>query len=213
MSVRARMRRPFRIPFRGSTDASDETRSTDPATAPLVGLTVYALDSLAFGHVPLSAARVTDLMNEHEDFEFVDAHLESLEDLHALALRTVVIARGEILAVGVSGPRGDARRRTRTLPIPIELRVGPYDIRGNIHVVPGADPLASFRRRGAMVPLTETTIEWDAPDGRKLARWGTMLVNRLLVEWIAPSKRDIRPRDLQLVPEFETSGYATEYHL
>jgi hypothetical protein len=213
MSMRARLRRPLRIPFRASAESMDLTTTTDPPAAPLVGLTMYAQDSLAFGHVPLSAARVTDLMNEHDDFEFVDAYLQSLEDLHGVALRTVVIARDEILAVGVAGPRGDPRRRTRTLPMPVELRVGPYDIRGNIHVVPGADPLASFRRRGAMVPLTEATVEWEAPDGRRISRWETVVVNRTLVEWIAPSTRDVRPRDLQLVTEYDTSRFATDYHL
>jgi hypothetical protein len=41
-----------------------------------------------------------------------------------------------------------------------------------------------------MVPLTEATIEWDAPGGRKIARWDTVVVNRLLTDWIAPATRD-----------------------
>jgi hypothetical protein len=158
--------------------------------------------------LPLTAGRVTDLMNEHESFEFVDTYLESLEDRHGLSLHTIAIARDEIFAVAVAGPRGDPARRTRTRPIPVELRIGPYDVRGNIHVVPGTDPLISFRSRRAMVPLTEATIEWDTPDGRRIARWGTVVVNRLLTDWIAPATRDVRPPDLNLVPEVDGSGLA-----
>ena len=170
----------------------------DPPSAHVVRLTLYACDSLAFGYLPLSAGRVTDLMNEHEALEFVDTYLQNIAGGHGLALRAASIALEEICAVGVTGPRGDPKRRTRTLPIPVELQVGPYDVRGNIHVVPGSDPIASFRSRLAMVPLTEATIEWDAPDGRRIARWGTVVVNRLLVDWIAPATRDVWPPEVQL---------------
>jgi len=208
MSMRSRLRAPLQILLRASPVAGQEDASSDPAAAPLVGLTVYAGDSVAFGYVPLTAARVTDLMNEHEDFEFADAYLRSLEDGRGLTLRTIVIARPEIFAVGVAGPRGDPRRRRRTRPIPVELQVGPYEVRGNIHVVPGIDPISSFRTRRPMIPLTEATVEWEASDGRQIAQWGTVVVNRLLTEWIAPARRDVRPPVPHLVPEVDGTGTA-----
>ena len=162
MSMRSKLRGSLRIFLRASPPAEPEEPPSDPPPVPVVGLTVYTGDSLAFGYLPLTARRVTDLMNEHEAFEFVDTYLESLEDRHGLSLHTVAIARDEILAVAVAGPRGDPTRRTRTRPIPVELRIGPYDVRGSIHVVPGTDPIISFRSRRAMVPLTEATIEWEA---------------------------------------------------
>jgi hypothetical protein len=190
MSMRTKLRAPLRVFL---PDAPP-----DPPSAHVVRLTLYACDSLAFGYLSLSAGRVTDLMNEHEALEFVDTYLQNIAGGHGLALRAASIALEEICAVGVTGPRGDPKRRTRTLPIPVELGVGPYDVRGNIHVVPGSDPIASFRSRLAMVPLTEATIEWDAPDGRRIARWGTVVVNRLLVDWIAPATRDVWPPEVQL---------------
>jgi hypothetical protein len=208
MSMRSKLRGSVRVFLRASPAAEPEDASSGPPPLPVVGLTVYTGDSLAFGYLPLTAGRVTDLMNEHESFEFVDTYLESLEDRHGLSLHTIAIARDEILAVAVAGPRGDPARRTRTRPIPVELRIGPYDVRGNIHVVPGTDPLVSFRSRRAMVPLTEATIEWETPDGRRIARWGTVVVNRLLTDWIAPARRDVRPPDLNLVPEVDGSGLA-----
>jgi hypothetical protein len=200
MSMRSKLRGPLRIFRRASPTATPGDARSDPPPVPVVRLTLYTGDSLAFGYLPLSAGRVTDLMNEHEDFEFVDTYLQSIGGGHGLALRAAVIGREEIFALGVAGPRGDPKRRMRTRPMPVELRLGRYDVRGNIHVVPGTDPIASFRSRPAMVPLTEATIEWDAPDGRQIARWGTVLVNRLLTDWIDPVTPDVRPPEVQLVP-------------
>lgn len=202
MSVRSTLTRSLRVFSRRSAlPAGCVESSPDGLAVPIVGLTLYTGDSLAFGYLPLSAGRVTDLMNDHEEFEFVDTYLQSLGDGHGLALRSVAISRDEIFVAALAGPRGDPKRRTRTRPIPIEMRLGPYGVWGNLHVVPGADPLISFRSRRPMVPLTEATIEWDSPDGRQLARWDTVVVNRLRTDWIAPATRDVRPRDRHLVPE------------
>jgi hypothetical protein len=149
-------------------------------------------------------------MNDRTEFEFVDAYLESLDDGHGLLASTVFVARDEIFAVAVAGPRGDPRRRRRTRPIPVELRVGRYDVSRNIHIVPGTDPIIGFRRRRVMVPLTEATIECDAPEGRRISRYGTILVNRDLTDWIAPAMRsDVRPPDL--VPELQGRGLAKDF--
>lgn len=209
LSMRSKLRGPLRIFLR----ASPETEAKEPPPPdppPLVELTVYTGDSLAFGYVPLTAGRVTDLLNEHEELEFVDTHVESLEDRHGFTFRTITVARDEILAVAVAGPRGDPKRRTRTRPIPIELRIGPYDVRGNIHVVPGTDPIGTFRRR-AMVPLTEATIEWETPDGWQTARWVAVVVNRDMTNWIAPASRDVRPPEAQLVPDLDGGGFAKDF--
>jgi hypothetical protein len=167
----------------------------------MVELTVFADDCIASGRVALTADRVTDLMNDRTEFEFVDACLESLDDGHELRISTVYVAREEIFAVAVTGPRGDPRHRTRTRPNPVELRVGRYDVSGNIHTLPGADPVIDFARRGVMVPLTEATIVFDAPDGRMLSRIGTILVNRELTTWIRPALRaDVRAPEVVPAP-------------
>ena len=177
---------------------------------PAVELTVYAGDSVAFGRLALTGDRVTDLMNERTEFEFVDTCLESLDDGHELLVRSVYVARDEIFAVAVAGPRGDPARRRRTRPIPLALRVGRYDVSGNIHIVPGTDPIIGFRRRRVMVPLTEATIEFDAPEGRRVSRFATILVNRDLTDWIGTATRsDVRPPDL--VPELEGRGLAKDF--
>jgi len=47
----------------------------------------------------LTAERVTDLMNERAEYEFVDAFVQSFQD-DLLSVSTLIIARDEILAVG-----------------------------------------------------------------------------------------------------------------
>jgi hypothetical protein len=211
MSMRARFSGPLRLVFQAERRAAGAEHPTVEAPpVQIVELTVYADDSVAFGRLALTADRVTDLMNERTEFEFVDTLLEGLDDGRGLLVTSVVVARDEILVVAVAGPRGDPARRTRTRPVPVELRVGPYDVSGNIHVVPGTDPIMGFRRRRVMVPLTEATIEFDAPEGRRHSRYGTILVNRDLTDWIAPAERsDVRPPEL--IQELQGVGLAKDF--
>jgi hypothetical protein len=197
--------------FHVSPPAGDVDCATlEPLPAPLVEVTLYSDDSVAFGRLALTASRVTDLLNDGTEFELVDTFLQALDDSHGLQVRTIMVTRGEIFAVGVTGPRGDLTRRTRTRQIPVELRVGRYDVSGNIHVVPGTDPIIGFRRRRVMVPLTEATIEFDSTGGRRLSRSGTILVNRDLTDWIAPATRsDIRPPEV--IPELQGRGLAKDF--
>jgi len=204
MSVRAKLPGPLRLVFRPAASAptAEDPPSHSPSS-PLVELTIYADECRVSGYLALSADRVSDLLNEHAEFAFVDTVMQSLEDDHGVSVRDLVLNRDEMYAVAVSGPRGDPRRRTRTRPCPVEVRLGRYRVSGNLHALPGSDPIAGFfHGRRAMIPLTEATIEYDVPAGPVRSRVGTLLVNRPLVEWIAPSSRlDVRPPDL--VPEFQ----------
>src|SRR5512140_968410 len=134
MSIRARLPGPLRMVFHRAPPATDMESATPGASpVPLVEVTLYSDDCVAFGRLPLTASRVTDLLNEGTEFELVDTFLQSLGDPHGVQLRTVLVARDEIFAVAVTGPRGDPTRRTRTRPIPVEVRVGQYDVSGNLH--------------------------------------------------------------------------------
>ena len=211
MSMRSRLSGPLRIVFRSSQALTMTAEaSPEPVAIPLVELTIFSGDSLAHGQLALSARRVTDLMNDHEAFEFVDTSLKSLDDGHHLTVPAVTIAREEIFAVAVSGPRGDPVRRTRTRAMPIELHIGRYDVTGNIHAMPGTDPIASFRRRKVMVPLTEATIEYDSSAGRIRSHFNTILINSLLVDWIAAATRsDVRPPELK--PDLSGRSLARDF--
>jgi hypothetical protein len=182
----ARLSHPLRVVFQAGPRAADAMPPASEAPpAPVVQLTLYAADSVAFGCLALTSDRLTDLMNEHAEYEFHDLNLESLDGTRKVSVPTFAVAREELYAVAVAGPRGNPGRRVRTRPTPVEMHLGPYDVSGSLHVTPGADPIAAFHRRRAMIPLTDAMIEFASPDGRRRERFETVLVNRDLTEWIA----------------------------
>ena len=174
----------------------------EPAVAaskpPTVEFIAYSSDCRASGWISLDGHRLTDMLNAYDEFELVDVFLESLEDGHAIEAHDIVVGRDELYAVQVAGPRGEPGRRVRTRPIPFALRVGPYAVFGYLHVMPSADPIASFRHRRAMVPLTDAWIEYDSPSGRQRVRAATLVVNRDLTDWVAlAANEDITPPDFE----------------
>ncbi len=205
----ARLPNPFRLVFRAVPQAADPMPPAAAVPPPILQLTLYAGDSVAFGRLALTSDRLTDLMNEHAEYEFHDLRTQSLDGARTVEVPAFAVAREELYAVAVAGPRGDPGRRVRTRPSPVELRLGPYRVSGSLHATPGADPMAAFQRRRAMVPLTEATIEFDSRDGRRRERFETILVNRDLTEWIAPA-RDSAVRPPQRQPVFG-GGLARDY--
>src|SRR5665811_1712798 len=103
MSMRARLQGPLRMFFQVASPAADtECPTLEAPPVPIVELTVYAGDSVAFGRLALTADRVTDLMNERTEFEFVDTYLHSLDEQPRSASQD-----------GRRGARRDLRRRGR----------------------------------------------------------------------------------------------------
>jgi len=198
--------------FEARPPAEAERASAGPPPVTLVELTHNAADCVARGRLALTAERVTDLMNERAEYEFVDAFVQSFQDEDQMPVSTLIIARDEILAVGVTGPRGDPSRRKRTRALPVQLRVGRYDVSGNIHVVPGADAVSGFGRGRIMVPLTEATIAYDSAGERFLTCVGTILVNARLTDWIgAATRSDVRPPEG--APELQGVSLAEDFSL
>ena len=70
------------------------------------------------------------------------------------------------------------------------IKLGPYLVRGHIHVTPGADPVAAFKHGHEMIALTDGWIlRADGADGTgaQKVRVSALLVNRLLAEWVTPA--------------------------
>lgn len=155
-----------------------------------IELAAYAEDCRIFGFVDLDADRLTDYLNQREQFELRDVLLVALEDGRASEAKNLMVERHELLAVRGSGPGGNPNRRGRTRPYPMTLRTGPYTIHGHLHGLPGADPLKALRLRPTMVPLTESWIEYLADDDAHRARVGTIIVNREVIDWIRVSTAD-----------------------
>ena len=154
-------------------------------TAPEIEFIAYADDCILMGHVRVDADRLSDLMNEHEEFQLVDVEVHALAVDRALEIKDVLLHREEIILVHAFGPRGDRGRRLRTRQHSMAIRAGPYAVHGYLHALPGTDPVNSFRHRKPIVPLTEASIEFEQGSIVQRRTVSTLLVNRHQVDWIA----------------------------
>lgn len=153
-----------------------------------VEFAAYSEDCRVFGFLRHGAGRLTDALNEVEEYRIDDVMVVGLADGRALQSKELTIHRDELLAVRASGRRGDPALRGRTRPYPVTLQSGPFTMHGYLHGLPGADPLIQLRRRASMVPLTEAWIEYTSAGAAHRARVGTIIVNREVLDWIRLSR-------------------------
>lgn len=150
----------------------------------------FAGDCVIDGRITMFGDRLTDFLNGQERFQLHKVELESLEDGHRLAVDSVSVLRDDLLAVAGTGPRGSEQQRVRLSETRMELSIGPYVVLGRLHAPPGADLMKSVLQREPMIPLTSATMAYSVA-GRVVARdIGTIIVNRLLVEWIAATTEE-----------------------
>ena len=178
MPIRLQLERLGLVAPPAAAPPSAEEPAVRQTAPPIVDLVAYAEDCVLSGRLALTADRLTDLLNDHEEFVFVDALVESLADGHMIERREVAVGRDELLIVQIAGPRGDSQRRQRTRQHPIAMKLGPYDLHGYLHTLPGSDPIASLRHRRPMVPLTEASIEYSIGVDRHRRQVSAVLVNR-----------------------------------
>jgi hypothetical protein len=167
---------------RASGGGSVETRDVE--------FVAYADDCRLFGHLRLAGDRLTDMLNEYEEYILVDVLAESLLDGRVVETPEVLVARDDLYAVEATGPRGNGGRRLRTRQHQIGLKLGPYLAQGYLHALPGVDPLASVRRRAPMVPLTHAWIGYASAGTKRLREATTLVVNREQTDWIVPASEE-----------------------
>jgi hypothetical protein len=190
--VASKLNRRLRLALSRQPVAAEDS-SLPPATPhrPQVEFMAYAEDCILSGFVRLDADRLSDLLNAHDEYELVDV---CAMDLRTGVLRetpAILVDRDELMLVHATGPRGVAGRRVRTRQHPVALGVGPYAIRGYLHSPPGADPIASFRRRRPMVALTDAWVEYHSDGVPQRRRVSSVVVNRTMVDWIVEVVDDI----------------------
>jgi hypothetical protein len=192
------------VVFRSSHAPADrEPDVPRPATrsSQLVEFVAYGEDCLLSGFTRMDADRLTDMLNEHDEYQLVDVLVEGFSG-DAVEAADVLVTRDELFLVHAAGPRGNQDRRRRTRSHPVAIQMGPYHIRGYVHTLPGADPVQAIRRRNPMVPLTDAWIEFASPTGRQRRRVGTVVVNREQIDWIVPAVDDeVEMPDLPLSAE------------
>ena len=172
-----------------------------PRTTRRIEFVAYAEDCVVTGRVRMTAGRLTDALNDHDEYELVDVFVERLADGVALEVPRFFVTRDDLLLVRANGPRGDQSRRRRTRPHPLDIETGPYKVRGYFHAPPGVDPMVAIHRREPMIPLTDAWIEYDTASGPTRQRFGTILVNREQADRIDYAV-DVRVE----MPEFPATG-------
>jgi hypothetical protein len=194
---------PRRLRFGFSSPEGDPT-GTSPDDGQLVPFVAYGEDCILSGEAILNADRLTDMLNGADEYLLAGVTVERFDGGEPLDVAEVVVARDEIFMVHASGPRGDAARRHRTMPQHLAIKMGPYQVRGFFHALPGADPVEALRRRKAMVPITDARIGYTSRGERRESRVETLIVNREQIDWIEqvmPSQEEFPTGPKRLVPK------------
>jgi hypothetical protein len=178
-----RLPRRLRVAFR-SKDAAGSTDVPDVGSAAVVDFVAYGEDCLLFGKAVLDGGRLSDMLNDHDEYTLVGVSVERFDGGEPVTVDDVVVHRDDLLLVHATGPRGDVNRRHRTMPHHIALKMGRYQVRGFYHGLPGTDPVASIRRRKTMVPLTDARIEYTMGDDRRETLVDALIVNRDQIDWV-----------------------------
>jgi hypothetical protein len=145
----------------------------------------FAADCTVAGKMTMFGERLTDFLNGQERFRVHHLECESLEDGHRAAVDSMSLERNDLLAVVATGPRGNEKQRVTLQTNRLQVSVGPYLILGRIHAKPGTDAVTSVLKREPMVPLTHATIAYEVAGAIVARDVQTIIVNRLLVEWIS----------------------------
>ena len=160
----------------------------------------FAGDCTIAGRMTMFGDRLTDFLNGQERFRVHHCEFESLADGHKVALDSISLEREELLAVVASGPRGAEKQRVSVQANRLQVSIGPYMILGRLHSdlptgsfvfvlysTPGSDVMASVLKRDPMIPLTNATIAYELNGAIVASDFGTIIVNRLQVDWISPT--------------------------
>ena len=147
----------------------------------------FAADCTITGKMTMFGDRLSDFLNGQERFRVHHIECESLEDGHRVPVDSISIERDDLLAVVGTGPRGNEKQRVALQTARIHVSIGPYLILGRLHTNAGADAVASVLKREPMLPLTNVTIAYEVAGAIVARDVPTVIVNRLLVDWISPT--------------------------
>ena len=183
--------------LRVAIDRTSHDQGRDSATAggssvappgPLVEIVAYAGDCILAGRVRLEGERLTDMLDETETIQLIEVRVDPLDGSASTELAELAVDRDELLLVHTAGPRGHSGRRRRTRQHAVAVSVGPYEVRGYVHALPGADPLTSIRGRRAMIPITDAHIDFHVGSERHRLPAGVVLINRDHIEFLSHAR-------------------------
>lgn len=184
-----RIPRRLRVAF-NRADPSAATPSNDADERDVVDFVAYGEDCVLSGRTVLDGDRLSDMLNDHDEYALIGVTVERLDGGPSMEVDEVVVQRDELWLVHANGPRGDVARRHRTAQQHVALKIGPYNVRGFYHALPGTDPVTAMRRRKPMVPLTGALIEYTLGGQPREVQVETVVVNRDQIEWLEAVEPD-----------------------
>ena len=146
----------------------------------------FAADCTITGKVTMFGERLTDFLNGQERFRLHHVECESLADGHLAAVDSISVERTELLCVMATGPRGSEKQRVSLSTNRLQAHRAVPDPRPAAHE-PGTDAMASVLQRDPMIPFTNATIAYEVAGSIVARDIATVIVNRLLVDWISPT--------------------------
>jgi hypothetical protein len=147
----------------------------------------FAEDCTITGRVTMFGERLTDFLNGQNRFRLNHVVCHSLTDGHEVSVDSLSIERSDLLVVVANGPRGSEKQRISMQTARLQVHIGPYLILGRLHTEPGSDVMASVLKREPMIPLTNVTIAYEHAGAIVARDLPTVIVNRMLVDWITPT--------------------------
>jgi hypothetical protein len=190
-SIGSRIRLVLRQPGLSSVAATGAE-----ADLPEIDFVAYSTSERLSGRVRLDSARLTDMLNSHDEYVLVDALAERLPEGGSMVVSEILVGRHELALVRAGGPRGDRARRVPTQTHRLVMRSGRYLVTGRLHSSRGQNPLAALRSRDAMVPLTDAAVLFRVGAQIVEEPASTIVVNRDLVDWVRQGDLDARSLDL-----------------
>ncbi len=148
----------------------------------------FAADCTISGKVTMFGERLTDFLNGQERFRVHHVECESLTDGHRVEVDSISVERNDLLrGDGDRAARlGEAARLAPDGPAPGLRRAVP-DPRPPAHEARRGRRWRASSRRDAMIPFTNATIAYEVAGSIVARDVSTIIVNRLLVDWISPT--------------------------
>lgn len=174
----------------GAGTSPDGASPAGRPVAPPIDFVAFGDDVILSGSVPLEGERLTDMLNDHDEYALSDVVCHGLADGAGVEVPEFLIRRDELLLVHATGPRGNRQRRISTRAVPMVIQIGPYRLHGDLHATPGADALSQLQRRKPMIPMTDAWLEFTFGGELQERRLPTIIVNRARIDWIAPAAHD-----------------------
>lgn len=140
----------------------------------------YAADCRVEGRLELEGERLSDMLNTRESLRLRTVVLTAHADGRAEMLDELELDRAELIAVVAVGPRGNPSRQIGTRSREVEVRAGPYVIRGFIHGPPAGNAFRGIEHRPPLIALTEARLEYQLCGEPVEERVEALLVNRQL---------------------------------